>query len=93
MGTKNNPGRFDCYANAKPDEPMFVLLGRDRLAAHLVSIWSKVRYGDPVAARAVFDDMLDKHTAHYFSAPDVPKAQEAMDCSLAMFDWRAKHQQ
>ena len=26
MGTKNNPGKFDCYANAKPDEPLFVLL-------------------------------------------------------------------
>lgn len=21
MGTKNNPGNFDCYANAEPDEP------------------------------------------------------------------------
>ena len=28
MGTKNNPGRFDCYGNAEPDEPIFVLLGR-----------------------------------------------------------------
>lgn len=32
MGTKNNPGAFDCYANAEPDEPMFVLLGRDKHA-------------------------------------------------------------
>jgi hypothetical protein len=29
MGTKQNPGEFDCYANALPDEPMFVLLARD----------------------------------------------------------------
>jgi hypothetical protein len=28
MGTKNVPGKFDCYANALPDEPTFVLLGR-----------------------------------------------------------------
>ena len=21
MGTKNNPGKFDCYANADSDEP------------------------------------------------------------------------
>ena len=40
MGTKNNPGRFDCYANAAPDEPMFVLLGRDRFAADLVYMWA-----------------------------------------------------
>lgn len=33
MGTKNNPGEFDCYANAAPDEPMFILLGRDQTRA------------------------------------------------------------
>ena len=43
MGTKNNPGKFDCYANAAPDEPMFVLLGRDRHAATLVRVWALLR--------------------------------------------------
>ena len=43
MGTKNNPGQFDCYTNAEPDEPMFVLLGRDPLAPLLVEIWADVR--------------------------------------------------
>lgn len=43
MGTKNNPGAFDCYANAKPDEPMFVLLGRDPCAPVLVELWSEMR--------------------------------------------------
>ena len=43
MGTKNNPGKFDCYANAKPDEPMFVLLGRDPSAALLVKLWADLR--------------------------------------------------
>ena len=23
MGTKNNPGSYDCYANLDPDEPYF----------------------------------------------------------------------
>ena len=32
MATKNNPGKFDCYTNAEPDEPMFILLGRDPVA-------------------------------------------------------------
>lgn len=40
MGTKSNPGRFDCYANAEPDEPMFVLLGRDPTAWFLVNLWA-----------------------------------------------------
>lgn len=29
MGTKANPGEYDCYDKAEPDEPMFVLLARD----------------------------------------------------------------
>lgn len=43
MGTKNNPGDFDCYANADPDEPMFILLGRDPFAPMLVEFWAQLR--------------------------------------------------
>lgn len=43
MGTKNNPGSFDCYTNAAPDEPMFVLLGRDKHAPQLVELWARQR--------------------------------------------------
>jgi hypothetical protein len=43
MGTKNNPGQFDCYHNAEPDEPMFVLLARDPLAPMLVELWASLR--------------------------------------------------
>lgn len=43
MGTKIDPGRFDCYAAAEPDEPMFVLLGRDRHAPTLVWLWATLR--------------------------------------------------
>lgn len=42
MGTKRNPGDYDCYANAHPDEPMFVLLGRDERAPPLVDAWAKM---------------------------------------------------
>ena len=50
MGTKNNPGEFDCYDNAGPDEPMFVLLARDPLAPILVDLWASMRtlaFGNP----------------------------------------------
>ena len=43
MGTKNKPGDFDCYANAKPDEPTFTLLGRDPMAGVLVRMWAWLR--------------------------------------------------
>lgn len=43
MGTKNNPGEFDCYKNALPDEPMFVLLARDPLFRRYVMDWARDR--------------------------------------------------
>ena len=43
MATKNNPGKYDCYANAEPNEPIFVLLGRDKHAPTLVWLWSVLR--------------------------------------------------
>lgn len=43
MGTKNEPGKFDCYAEAEPDEPIFVLLGRDSMAGALVREWARWR--------------------------------------------------
>ena len=43
MGTKNNPGEYDCYENAEPNEPMFVLLARDRQAPTLVRRWATIR--------------------------------------------------
>ncbi len=43
MSTKNNPGKFDCYSRAHPDEPMFVLLGRDPAASFLIDLWVSIR--------------------------------------------------
>lgn len=43
MGTKLKPGRYDCYENALPDEPMFVLLARDPDFSRLVESWVKQR--------------------------------------------------
>jgi hypothetical protein len=63
MGTKNNPAPWDCYSNAHPDEPMFVLLGRDAFAAELVRLWADGREAageDPskvAEARACADHM------------------------------------
>jgi hypothetical protein len=43
MGTKQQPGAYDCYAGAELNEPMFILLGRDPMAGPLVRIWAKLR--------------------------------------------------
>lgn len=41
MGTKNNPGDYDCYENAGDDEPMFILLARDPRAPFLARKWAR----------------------------------------------------
>lgn len=46
MGTKENPGRFDCYGAALPDEPMFVMLARDPDFFRLVHAWATRRGQD-----------------------------------------------
>lgn len=71
MGTKNNPGEFDCYANAAPDEPMFVLLARDFQAPALIEEWARCREqrGDAVGkvqeARECASAMTAWRNAHY----------------------------
>lgn len=61
MSTKANPGKFDCYAAAEDDEPMFVLLARDPLAPILVELWASLRAGDDdekvIEAQAVAEEM------------------------------------
>ena len=44
VGTKRNPGEFDCYRNAELDEPMFVLLARDIDAPNTVREWALARW-------------------------------------------------
>lgn len=43
MGTKNNPGKFDCHAKAGDDEPTFTLLARDPVASLVVLMWVSIR--------------------------------------------------
>lgn len=74
MGTKNNPGKFDCYANADPDEPMFVLLGRDRAAPTAIMAW--------VAQREFLIEIGIKPES------DRAMIEEARQCAENMRAWR-----
>lgn len=74
MGTKNKPGDFDCYANAEPDEPMFILLGRDPMAAELVRIWASMRESvgeDAAKVKEARDaaDAMDEWAIHIGKSP------------------------
>lgn len=74
MGTKNDPAAFDCYGNAEPDEPMFILLARDVTAPDIVEQWAIRRMNlisegqKPESDRAMVD--------------------EARECANAMRAWR-----
>lgn len=73
MGTKNNPGTFDCYENAEPDEPMFVLLGRDLDAPRLVEEWAESR--ERRITRKMPVQVIEREEA---------KVAEARECAAAM---------
>ena len=75
MGTKNTPGAFDCYDNALPDEPMFVLLARDPSAPELVRAWATRRHQAVSRGERPIDDML--------------MVDEAYRCARDMQAWRS----
>lgn len=77
MGTKNEPAAFDCYANALPDEPMFVLLARDKNAPSLVRTWCTVR--------------LAEMGGGLRSVEELPQIREAQACADAMEQWRKEN--
>ena len=77
MGTKNQPGKFDCFGNAEPDEPMFILLARDASAPDLVDKWADRR-------RKLINEGKKPQS-------DMAMVIEAEDCAIAMRDWRAKN--
>lgn len=74
MGTKLQPGKYDCYKNALPDEPMFTLLGRDPQAPAVIRQW--------VYQRRTLITMGDKPPS------DNEMLDEAMSCAADMERWR-----
>ncbi len=74
MGTKENPGQFDCYANALPGEPMFVLLARDPSAPTLVEDWATER-----------QRQINKG---FRPQSDQAMVDEAIQCATRMKSWR-----
>lgn len=88
MGTKNEPGVFDCYENAEPDEPMFVLLARDPFASELVKIWSLLRAKKIGNAAAVFTRLARQ--AEGRKRGNAEKCREAWACAMEMAKWQRR---
>jgi hypothetical protein len=92
VGTKERPGKFDCYEKAEPDEPYFTLLARDWSAPYLVKAWEALNRGDVLTA---IDEMVaaSRNTpTEIFSASgqeiNSEKHMEALNCSESMELWR-----
>lgn len=64
MGTKANPGKFDCYANAMPDEELFTLLARDPSFPKFVHEWADEREREIQMGRRPLDDTEMVNEAH-----------------------------
>ena len=81
MGTKANPGSYDCYGAADDDEPLFTLRARDPLAPVLVKLWVELR-------------KMTRH-GHTVLSPDrtreIEKQREALRCASDMEAWRKAH--
>ena len=76
MGTKRNPGEFDCYAAALPDEPIFIMLARDELAPEKVRSWAH-----DYAMKCGIDPTPKQNR----------KINEAYSCADAMEKWRREN--
>jgi len=74
MASKLNPGKFDCYENALPDEPMFILLARDPSAPQLVREWAMRRQWH------IENGVRPKE--------DLAMCEEARECATNMENWR-----
>jgi hypothetical protein len=77
MGTKQQPGKFDCYDAAAPDEPLFILLARDASAPELVESWAMRR------SNAIADGLKPE--------TDRPMVAEALALASAMREWRSRN--
>lgn len=75
MSTKAK-GDNTCYENAKPNEPMFTLLARDKLAPEIVREWAyrALAAGTPMEkvteARRVADEMENWQIENGRKVPD-----------------------
>lgn len=89
MGTKKEPGKFDCHAKAELDEPLFVLLARDEYAPAVVRYWAAIKNGAPLRDPFALDHPNVCDPKIRASLPE--KLREALSCADAMQAWRAKN--
>lgn len=58
MGTKNEPGAYDCYAKADDNEPIFTLRAHDPFAWLVVQEWANHYANSPEHDHAKFAEAM-----------------------------------
>lgn len=94
MGTKNNPGKYDCYGKAEPDEPIFTLRSKDVAAEYLVAAWAALWAGDVEGAKRIISYASDavRGSGKMILPYDSEKSIEAQQCAKQMRSWRVGKQ-
>ena len=92
MATKANPGKFDCYAKAMDDEPIFTLRAKDPVADSFVAAWAAVRAGNTEDAKRLMGRASEQLAASGRSLLPYTseKSVEAQQCAKAMYNWRLR---
>ena len=80
MGTKADPGEFDCYGAAATDEPVFILRANDPLAPAVVEAWA-ARYLSSTAVQYVDPEHRER------------KYRAALQCAADMREWVKRRKQ
>lgn len=78
MGTKTEPGNFDCYSKAGDKEELFTLRAHDPLAPWVIRFWCILRY---------FKEYFDANPSELPSS----KLKEAWTCAKKMEAWRSSN--
>lgn len=75
MGTKTDPGPYNCLAKAEDDEPYFTVLARDPIAPVIVRLWVHVAEIKRSQPRRKLEEALqlaeDMDRWRAFNRPDV----------------------
>ena len=82
MGTKTDPGEFDCYAKLADDEPYFLLRANDPLAMFVVNFWARLYR----AYKEIPDGPPDKDWSDTLKRAS-QKHQEAISLAFSMSNW------
>lgn len=84
VGTAAHPGPYDPLENARPDEPVFTLAGRDPDAPATITFWAHQRRNRAIRA---WGDSKRKADQQLLEA-ELKQCAEADDTAMLFTEWR-----